>query len=83
MGCSNKESKKSSMGLGNRVIVREKMKYKSHDHVKKTRAFSKGRTGSELTITPNRWMLTKRRNKLVFGPNPQTLTTRVVRMLYP
>ena len=78
-----KEKQKLSTRLCDRVIVREKMKYKSHDHVKKTRAFSKGRIGSELTITPNIWTLTKRRNKLVFGPNPQTLTTRVVRMLYP
>ena len=70
------------MGLGNRVIVREKMKYKSHDHVKKTRAFSKGRTRSELMITPIKGTLIKSRYELVFRYSPQTITTRVVRMRY-
>ena len=48
----------------------------------KPRAFSKGRTRSELTITPIRRALAKSRNQLVFGHCPQTLKTRVVRMLY-
>ena len=34
-------------------------------------------------ITPICEMLTKGENHLVFGHSPQTLTTRVVRMLYP
>ena len=59
------------------------MQNKSYNHVKKSRAFSKGHTGSELMITPIRWMLTKSKYKPVFRHSPQTLTTRVVRMLYP
>ena len=74
---------KSSIGLGNRVIMRKGMKNKSHNHVQKPRAFSKGRIVSELTLTPIRRALKKSRNKLVFGHSPQTLITRVVRILYP
>ena len=57
------------------------MKNKNHDHAKKPRAFSKGQ--SELTITLIGWTLTKSGNELVFGHSPQTLTTEVVKMLYP
>ena len=71
------------MGLGNRVIMRKRMKNKSHNHVKKPRAFSNGQTRSELTITPIGWTLIKSGNKLIFGYSPQTLTTEVVRILYP
>ena len=59
------------------------MKNKSHNHVQKPRAFSKGQTVSELTLTPIKRALTENRNKLVFGHSPQMLTTGVVRMLYP
>ena len=59
------------------------MQNKSYDNVKKPRAFSKGRTRAELTITPIRWMLTKRRDEIIFGHSPQTITIGVVRMLYP
>ena len=62
--------------------MRKRMQNKSHDHVKKTRVFSKGQTRSELTITPIRGTFTKSRYELVFGHSPQTITTRVVRMLY-
>ena len=62
------------MRLINRVIMRKGMKNKSHNHVQKLRAFSKGRTKSELTITPIEWTLTKSRNELLFGHSPQTLT---------
>ena len=63
--------------------MRERMKYKSHDHVKKSRAFCKARTVSELALTPIGWMLIKSRIELVFGHSPQTLKNRVVMMLYP
>ena len=33
---------KLSTGLGNKVIMRKGMKNKSHNHVQKSRAFSKG-----------------------------------------
>ena len=59
------------------------MQNKSHDHVKKPRAFSKGCTRSELTLTPIRRVLTKRRNKLVFRHSLKMISTGVVSMLYP
>ena len=59
------------------------MKYKSHDHVKKPGAFCNARTVSELTFTPIGWTLIESRNELVFGHSPQTLKTKVVRMLFP
>ena len=76
------KKQKSSTGLGNRVIMRKGMKNKSHNHVPKSRAFSKGLTVSELTLTPTIRAFTESRNKLVFGHSPQTLITGVVRMLY-
>ena len=59
------------------------MQNKSHNDVNKPRAFSKGRIRGELTITPIRGMLTKRRYELIFGHSSQTITTGLVRMLYP
>ena len=72
-----------SMRLCDEVIVRKRMQNKSHNYVKKSRAFGKGHIGSELMITPIRWTLTKSRYKLIFGHSLWTLTTGVVRMLYP
>ena len=63
--------------------MRKRMKNKSHNHVHESKTFSKGQTWSKLKITPIRRALTKSRDKLVFGHSPQTLTTWVVRMLYP
>ena len=74
---------KSSMRLCDRVIVREWMQNKSHYHVHESRTSSKGLTWCKLTITLICGMLTKSGNHLVFGHSPQTLTTRVVKMLYP
>ena len=78
-----KGKQKSSTRLYDRVIVRKRVKNKIHHHVHESRTFSKGRTWCKLTTTPISGTLTKSRNHLVFGHNPQTLTTRVVRMLYP
>jgi len=78
-----KRKQKSSTRLINRVIVRKIMQNKGHNHVKKPRAFSKGRTRSELTITPIRGTLIKTRYKLVFRYSLKTLITKVVRMRYP
>ena len=47
------------------------------------KAFSKAWTVSELTLTPIRRALTKRRNKRIFRHGLKTITTRVVKMLYP
>ena len=77
-----KEKQKSSMRLCDRVIVRKMVQNKSHHHVHESRTFSKGRTWCKLTITPSRTALAERRNHLVFGHSPQTLTTKVVRKLY-
>ena len=77
-----KGQQKSSMRFYDRVIVRKRVKNKYHDHVQKLRAFSKGRTVSELTLTPIRRALTESRFKLIFGHIPQMLIIRVVRKLY-
>ena len=77
-----KEKQKSSMRLCDRVIVRKMVQNKSHHHVHESKTFSKGRTWCKLTITPSRRALSERRNHLVFGHSPQTLTTEVARMLY-
>ena len=79
----DQRKQKSSTGLDNRVIMRKGMKNKSHNHVKKRRAFSKGRIVSELMLTLTRRAFIESRNKLVFGHSLQTLTTGVVRILYP
>ena len=71
------------MRLCDKVIVREWVQNKSHHHVHESRTFSKGLTWCKLTITPICEMLIEGGNHLVFGHSPQTLTTRVVRMLYP
>ena len=63
--------------------MRERIEYKGHHHVKKLRAFYKARTVSELALTLHRRMLTKSGFELILGHNPQTLTTKVVRELYP
>ena len=80
---AKKGKKKSSTGLYDRVIVRKRVQNKSHYHVHESRTFSKGRTWCKLTITPISGTLAKSRNHLVFGYSPQTLTTGVVKMLYP
>ena len=43
----------------------------------------KGLTVSELTLTPLGRTLTKSGFELILGNSPQTLTTKVVRELYP
>ena len=78
-----KGQQKSSTRLCDRVIVRKRVKNKSHDHVQKPRAFCKARTVSELTITPLRRVLTKSRDKLVCRHSLQTIITRVIRKLNP
>ena len=78
-----KRQQKSSMRLYDRVVVRKWVKNKSHHHVHEFRTFSKRPTWCELTITPIYRTLTESGNHLVFGNNPQTLITRVVKMLYP
>ena len=78
-----KRKQKSSTRLYDRVIVIEWVQNKCHHHVYKSKTFSKGLTWCKLTIIPIKRALAESRNHLVFGHSPQTLTTRVVRMLYP
>ena len=65
-----KGKQKSSTRLCDRVIVRKRVKNKSHDHVQKLRAFCKAGIVSELTLTPLRRLLTESRHKLIFGHSP-------------
>ena len=78
-----KGQQKSSTRLCDRVIVRKRVKNKIHNHVQKPRTFCKVRIVCELSLTPIRRVLTKSRFELIFGHSPQTLTTKVVRKLYP
>ena len=71
------------MRLCDRVIVREWVQNKSHHHVQESRTFSKGLTWCKPTITLIRRALAESRKHLIFGHSPQTLTSRVVKMLYP
>ena len=59
------------------------MQNKSHEHVKKSRAFSNARIISELMLTLIKMTITERRNKLVFRHCLKMITTKVVKMLYP
>ena len=59
------------------------MENKGHHHVHESRTFSKRPTWCKLTLTPNRRALTESSHELIFGHSPQTLTTRIVRKLYP
>ena len=59
------------------------MQNKSHHHVHESRIFSKRSTWCKQTLTPSRWVLTKSKHELISGHNSQTLTTKIVRKLYP
>ena len=78
-----KRQQKSSTRLCDGVIVREGMQNKSHHHVHESRTFSKRSTWCKKTLTPSRRALTKSRHELILGHSPQTLTTKIVRKLYP
>ena len=70
------------MRLCDRVIVREWVQNKNHHHIYESRTFSKGLTWCKLMVTPIRRALTESRDHLVFGHDPQMITSGVVRMLY-
>ena len=78
-----KRQQKSSTSLCDGVIVREWMQNKSHHHVHESRTFSKKLTWCKETLTPSSRALTKSRHELIPRHSPQTLTTRMVRKLYP
>ena len=59
------------------------MQNKGRHHVHESRTFSKRSTWCKQTFTLNRRALTERKHELIPGHNPQTLTTRIVRKLYP
>ena len=78
-----KRQQKSSMRLCDGVIVRKWMQNKGYHHVHESRTFSKKSTWCKQMLTPNRRVLTESRHELILGHNPQTLTTRIVRKVYP
>ena len=78
-----KRQQKSSTRLCDGVIVREGMQNKSHHHVHESRTFSKRSTWCKKMLTPSRRALTESRHELIPKHSPQTLTTRIVRKLYP
>ena len=78
-----KRQQKPSTRLCDRVVMREWMEYKSHHHVYESRTFSKRPTWCKLMITLIRRALVESSHELILGHSPQTLTTRIVRKLYP
>ena len=76
-----KGQQKLSTRLYDRVIVRERVQKKSHNHIHESRTFSKGRIWSKLTIALISGTLTERRNHLVFRHCPKTIITKVIRKL--
>ena len=78
-----KRQQKPSPRLCDGVVVKEWMEYKSHHHVYESRTFSKRPTWCKLMIIPIRRALTKSNHELILGHSLQTLTTRIVRKLYP
>ena len=78
-----KRKQKPSTRLCDGVVVREWMEYKSHHHVYESMTFSKRPTWCKLMITLIRKALAKSSHELIIGHSPQTLTTRIVRKLYP
>ena len=71
------------MKLCDGVVVREWMQNKSHHHVYESRTFSKRPTWCKLTLTPIRKALIESSHELILRHSLQTLTTRIVRKLYP
>ena len=78
-----KRQQKLSTRLCDGVIVREWMQNKSHQHIHESRTFSKRSTWCKETFTPSSRALTESRHELIPRHSPQTLTTRIVRKLYP
>ena len=78
-----KRQQKSSMRLYDGVIEREWMQNKSHHHVHESKTFSKRLTWCKQMLTPSSRAFTKSRHELILRHSPQTLTTRIVRKLYP
>ena len=78
-----KEQQKSRTRLCDGVIMRERIEYKGYHHVQKPWAFRKTQTVSELALTPLGRTLRKSRFEVILRHNPQTLTTKVVKELYP
>ena len=78
-----KKQQKPSTRLCDGVIVREWMEYKSHHHIFEYRTFNKRPTWCKLMITPIRRVLAESSHELILEHSPQTLTTRIVRKLYP
>ena len=71
-----------STRLRNGVLMRKRIEYKGHHHVKKPWAFCKAQAVSELVLTPLQRTLTKSGHKLILGHSPQMLTGRIVKKLY-
>ena len=58
-----KGQQKQSTRLCDRVIMRERVEKKCHDHVQKPKAFCKAQTISELILTPTRRALIESKQK--------------------
>ena len=71
------------MRLCDGVVVKEWIQNKGHHHVYESRTFSKRPTWCKLTLTLIRRALIESSHELILRHSLQTLTTRIVRKLYP
>ena len=78
-----KRQQKPSTRLCDGVVVREWMQNKGYRHVHESRTFSKRPTWCKLMLSPIRRVLTESSHELILGHSLLTLTTRIVRKLYP
>ena len=78
-----KRQQEPSTRLCDGVVVREWMQNKGYHHVHESRTFSKRPTWCKLTLTLIRRALTESSHELILGHSTQTLTTKIVKKLYP
>ena len=78
-----KRQQKPSTRLCDGVVVRKWMQNKGYHHVHESRTFSKRLIWCKLMLSPIRRVLTESSHELILGHSLLTLTTRIVRKLYP
>ena len=78
-----KRQQKMNIRLCDGVVVREWMQNKGYHRVHESMTFGKMPTWCKLTFTPIRRALIESSHELILGHSSQTLTTRIVRKLYP
>ena len=78
-----KRQQKPNTRLCDGVVVREWMQNKGHHHAHESRTYSKRPTWCKLMLTPIKSVFIESSHELILGHSLQTLTTKIVRKLYP